>query len=269
MIGGLSDCDKKKGVVAFSSGNHAQGVAAAAKILGIASTIIMPTDAPKIKIENTQYQGANVVFYNRSDGNRVEIAKKITKETGCTLIPPYDALEIMAGQATLGIEFIDQATNVNANFDYFLAPCSGGGLIGGNAILFNKLSPKTLIYSVEPEGFDDTSRSLKAQKRLRNKLGKTSFCDALLLEEPGQITFKTNKRLLAGGLVVSDAETAKAIKVAFEVFKIVIEPSGAVALAAILAGKINPVGKTIGIVCTGGNIDANTFKDVLDGKFEN
>ncbi len=268
MIASLSDNDKMNGVVAFSSGNHARGVAAAAKILGINATVVMPADAPKIKIENTRQDGANIVLYNRADANRLEIAKKIAQETGGTLIPPFDAAEIMAGQATLGIEFIDQAKNINAELDYFLAPCSGGGLIGGNAIVFNELSKHTLIYCVEPEGFDDTARSLIAGERLTNKLGKRSFCDALLLEEPGRITFKTNKRLLTGGLVVNDAETAKAIKVAFEVYKIVIEPSGAIALAAILSGKINPEGKTIGIICTGGNIDADTFKDVLDGKFE-
>jgi threonine dehydratase len=267
MISNLINLQKNKGVVAFSSGNHAQGVAAASRILNIKSTIVMPTDAPQIKINNTRNDGANIVFYNRADANRVKIAEKIIKKTGATLVPPYDAPEIIAGQGTLGLEFIDQVKNRKTKLDYLLGPCSGGGLIAGNAIAFKERSPETLIYCVEPEGYDDTALSLKAGKRKSIKTNINSFCDALLVEIPGKLTFKTNKQLLAGGLVVSQRETANAIQVAFEEYKVVLEPGGAVALAAILSKKISLKGKVIGIICSGGNIDGSTFRDILDGKY--
>jgi threonine dehydratase len=264
MISGLSEMQKTRGVVAFSSGNHAQGVAAAAKILAVKSTIVIPNDAPKIKIDNTRSDGAEIVLYNRVDANRAEIADKIISKTGATLVPPYDALEIIAGQGTLGLEFVDQVKKRGAELDYLLGPCSGGGMISGNAIVFNELSPTTSVYCVEPEGYDDTALSLKAGKRVKIIPGTPSFCDALLLETPGKITFHTNKELLAGGLVVSQAETAHAMKVAFQEYKIVLEPGGAVALAAALSGKIKTFKKTIGVICTGGNVEATTFKNILD-----
>jgi threonine dehydratase len=267
MISSLTELQQNNGVVAFSSGNHAQGVAAASKILNIKSTIVMPSDAPKIKINNTRNDGANIVLYNRADANRVKIARDIVNETGATLIPPYDAPEIIAGQGTLGLEFFTQVENQNTKLDYLLGPCSGGGLIAGNAIAFKEQSPDTLIYCVEPEGYDDTAVSLKAGKRISIITNINSFCDALLVEIPGKLTFKTNKQLLAGGLVVSQKETANAIQVAFEEYKIVLEPGGAVALAAILSNKISPKGKIVGIICSGGNIDRSTFKDVLGGKY--
>ena len=267
MISSLTDNQKKSGVVAFSSGNHAQGVARAARILKIESTIIMPSDAPKVKIDNTRDDGANIILYNRTDANRVEIAEEIIKKTGAILVPPYDAPEIMAGQGTLGLEFCDQVKNQNTKLNYLLAPCSGGGLISGNAIALKERSQNTLIYCVEPEGYDDTALSLKSGKRQYIKPELNSFCDALLIETPGKLTFKTNKKLLAGGLVVTQAETAKAMQTAFEEYKIIVEPGGAVALAAILSGKIDTEGEVVGIVCSGGNIDASTFKDVLDGKY--
>jgi threonine dehydratase len=267
MISGLTDLQKNNGIVAFSSGNHAQGVATASRILNIKSTIVMPADAPKIKIKNTRNDGANIVFYNRADANRVKIAEEIIKETGATLVPPYDAPEIIAGQGTLGLEFIDQVKNKNAQLDYLLGPCSGGGLIAGNAIAFKEQSPDTQVYCVEPEGYNDTALSLKTGERKNIITNINSFCDALLVETPGKLTFKINKQLLAGGLVVSQKETANAMQVAFEEYKIVLEPGGAVALAAILSNKIFPEGKVIGIICSGGNIDGSTFKDVLEGKY--
>ncbi len=268
MISSLSDDQATNGVVAFSSGNHAQGVAAAAKILGIKATIVMPADAPQIKIKNTQGDGAETILYNRTDGNRVAIAEKIIAETGATLVPPYDAPEIMAGQGTLGLEFFKQVAKRDSQLDILLGPCSGGGMIGGNAIAFKDRSPETLVYSVEPQGYDDTALSLAAGKRVTITPDTLSFCDALLLETPGELTFKTNKALLSGGLVVSQAETANAMKIAFQEFKIVVEPGGAVALAAVLSGKINTAGKAIGVICTGGNVDATTFADVLNGNYE-
>ena len=267
MISSLTEYQKKMGVVAFSSGNHAQGVAAASKTLNIKSTIVMPLDAPKMKINNTRNYGAKIVLYNRADADREIITEKIAEKTGASLIPPYDSPKIIAGQGTLGLEFFNQIKSTNTKLDCLLGPCSGGGLIAGNAIAFKARSPYTLVYCVEPEGYDDTARSLICGKRQRNMTDINSFCDALLVEVPGELTFKVNKQLLAGGLVVSQRETANAIQVAFEEYKIVLEPGGAVALAAILSKKINPKGKVVGIICSGGNIDRSTFKDVLDGKY--
>jgi threonine dehydratase len=267
MISRLTDYQKDKGVVAFSSGNHAQGVAAASKILNIKSTIVMPADAPKIKINNTRNDGANVVLYDRSAANRVKIAEEIAQDTGATIIPPYDAPEIIAGQGTLGLEFYNYLKNQKIKLDYLLGPCSGGGLIAGTAIVFNDRCPDTLIYSVEPLGYHDTALSLKTGRRQNINTNINSFCDALLVEIPGKLTFRTNKLLLAGGLIVSQKQTAHAIQVAFEEFKIVLEPGGAVALGAVLFNKITTSGKKIGVICSGGNIDKSTFKDVLDGKY--
>ncbi|MBT3914914.1 MAG: threonine/serine dehydratase [Rhodospirillaceae bacterium] len=268
MISGLAEEERSNGVVAFSSGNHAQGVAAAAKILGIKASIVMPADAPQIKIDNTRGDGADVVLYNRTDGNRVAIAEEIIAKTGAILIPPYNAHEIMVGQGTLGLEFFQQNKEMGASLDYLLGPCSGGGMIGGSAIVFSDRSPATEVYAVEPVGYDDTTLSLAKGERVQIKPGTPSFCDALLLETPGEITFAVNKELLAGGLVVSQAETAEAMKTAFQEYKIVVEPGGAVALAAALSGKIKVRGSKIGVICTGGNVDAATFKDVLDGKYD-
>ena len=267
MISQLTDYQRDRGVVAFSSGNHAQGVAAASKILNIKSTIVMPADAPKIKINNTRNDGANVVLYNRADANRVKIAEEIAKDTGAILIPPYDAPEIIAGQGTMGLEFFNYVKSQRIVLDYLLSPCSGGGLIAGNAIAFNDRSPDTLIYSVEPQGYHDTALSLETGRRQHIKTDVNSFCDALLVETPGELTFKTNKRLLAGGLIVSQKETAHAIQSAFDEFKIVLEPGGAVALGAVLSNKITTPGKNIGVICSGGNIDKSTFKDILDGRY--
>ena len=268
MISGLSDEERSQGVVAFSSGNHAQGVAAAAKILGIKASIVMPTNAPQIKIDNTRGDGADVILYNRADGNRVAIAKNIIAETGATLVPPYNAPEIMVGQGTLGLELFQQTKDRSVCLDYLLGPCSGGGMISGSAIVFNDRSHSTKIYTVEPVGYDDTALSLAKGERVKIEPGTPSFCDALLLETPGETTFAVNKELLAGGLVVSQAETAVAMKTAFREYKIIVEPSGAVALAAALSGKINTQDKTVGIICTGGNVDATTFKDVLNGEYD-
>ncbi len=268
MISRLSDKEKSNGVVAFSSGNHAQGVAAAAKILNIKATIVMPADAPQIKIDNTRGDGAEVVLYNRADGNRVAIAEKIIADTGATLVPPYNAPEIMAGQGTLGLEFFKRAKEMGVALDYLLGPCSGGGMIGGAAIVFNDRSPDTKVYAVEPVGYDDTALSLAKGERVQIEPGTPSFCDALLLETPGELTFAVNKELLAGGLIVNQAETAAAMKTAFQEYKIVVEPGGAVALAAAMSGKIKTEGHAIGVICTGGNVDAATFKDVLNGKFD-
>lgn len=256
--------ERSNGVVAFSSGNHAQGVAAAAKILGIPATIVMPADAPKIKIDNTKGDGAKVILYDRKDGNRVVIADQIIADTGAVMIPPYDDPDIMAGQGTVGLELAAQSKEMGVDMDYMLGPCSGGGLIGGCALAFERLSPNTQIYSVEPDNYDDTAQSLKAGERIQISPDHKSICDALMLEIPGRLTFEVNKKLLAGGLSVSDTATECAMAEAFQEYKLVLEPGGAVALAAILEGHISIKGKAAGVICTGGNVDPETFRHALE-----
>jgi len=259
----LSAEERAKGVVAYSSGNHAQGVACAAQILGIHATIVMPADAPRIKIANTKSYGADVVTYDRKDGNRVAIAEAIAAETGGAIVPPYNDPDIIAGQGTVGLELARQASEKDAHLDHVLAPCSGGGLISGCALAITETNPSANLYSVEPVGFDDTALSLEKGERVEIDVDRHSICDALLLETPGEITFALNKTLLSKGLVITDDQALAAMRVAFQEFKIVLEPSGAVALAAILNNAIPIKGDTVAVVCTGGNVDADTFRSSL------
>ena len=261
----LDEEERKRGVVAFSSGNHAQGVAAAARILGIPATIVMPADAPTIKIENTKADGATVVLYERADGNRVEVAGKLVAESGATLVPPYDDFHVIAGQGTVGLEFAAQARGLDTALDALVIPCSGGGLSAGCALAFKSESPPTEVYCAEPVGFDDTARSLAAGERLENKAGASSICDALLLETPGALTFALNKDLLAGGFAVTDDAVRNALRIAAEDLKLVVEPSGAIALAAVLEGMVDGQGRTVGVVLSGGNVDMAFHAELMAG----
>jgi threonine dehydratase len=259
----IPEAERTRGVVAFSSGNHAQGVAAAARLLGIPATIVMPSDAPAIKVGNTRDWGATVVLYDRWTEDREAIGARISAETGATLVRPYDDPYIMAGQGTIGLELADQSRAADARLDAVLAPCGGGGMISGIALAIAARSPETRVYAVEPAGFDDTTRSLAAGTRLSNAAGATSFCDALLAPMPGELTFAVNSTHLAGGFAVTDDEVATAMAVARDHFKLVVEPGGAVALAAVLAGKIPSGGKTIAVVCSGGNVDPEIYARAL------
>lgn len=254
---------RRSGVVAYSSGNHAQGVAAAARLHGIPALIVMPKDAPNIKIENTRAYGAEVVLYDRAEESREELAIDLSEEHKATLIKPYDDGDVISGQGTVGLELARQARELAISLDGFLCPCGGGGLIAGCALALEHESPSTEIIAVEPEGFDDTARSLVAQKRVSNPPGAHSFCDALVVPSPGELTFRINRRLLAGALVVSDAETAAAMAAAFAYLKLVLEPGGAVALAVVLNGQFDIRGKTVAVVCSGGNIDASVYHKIL------
>ncbi len=258
-IAQLSEAERSAGVVAFSSGNHAQGVAAAAALLGTPATIVMPADAPAIKIENTRGYGAEVLCYDRYRQEREAVAAEIVAERGATLVRPYDDRDIIAGQGTCGLEIARQAEHQGGAVDLLLVCCGGGGLVSGIALAFGELSPATEIFAVEPAGFDDTARSLAAGERLGNDPEARSFCDALLAARPGAVTFEINRQRLAGGLVVSDAEVAQAMAFAFRVLKLVVEPGGAVALAALLSGKARARGKRVGVVLSGGNVDPETF----------
>ena len=255
--------DRRRGVVAFSSGNHAQGVAAAAELLGIAATIVMPSDAPAIKVENTRGYGATVVFYDRHSESREAIGARLAKEQGATLVKPYDDPYVIAGQGTAGLELARQAAKLDARLDAVLVPTSGGGLIAGCALALKEHDRGTAVHSVEPEGFDDHRRSLASGRRERNEPDARSICDALLAESPGEITFEINRRLLSGGLAVSDDEALRAMRAAFLELKLVLEPSGAVALAAALSGKFDCRGKTVAVVCSGGNVDPVTYERAL------
>lgn len=254
---------RKGGVVAYSSGNHAQGVAAASQLLGMPALIVMPEDAPAIKIANTLAYGAEIVFYDRLNENREEIGEKLVQQRDATLVRPYDDGMIIAGQGTVGLEMVQQVQEMDTGMDVFLAPCGGGGLISGCALALESESPDTEIYSVEPQGFDDTARSLQAGDRLSNDPSSRSICDALLTPVPGEITFSINARLLKGGLSVSDEMAFEAMRIAFEYLKLVVEPGGAVALAAVLSGQIHTNDKTIGIVLSGGNVDQDVYIKAL------
>lgn len=251
--------ERPAAIVAYSSGNHAQGVAAAAEIAGIPAVIVMPADAPAIKVANTRSYGAEVVLYDRRTEQREAIAAKIAAERGAAIVPPYDDPDIIAGQGTAAREIALQAREMGLAPDILLVPCSGGGLVAGSALAMEALSAKTRVYSVEPEGFDDLRRSLEAGKRVANERPAGSFCDALLAREPGLLTFEINRRLLAGGLAVSDADVAAAMEYAFRVLKLVIEPGGAVGLAALLSGRIDARGRTVAVLCSGGNVDPGVF----------
>jgi len=255
--------DRRRGVVAFSSGNHAQGVAAAARLLGVSATIVMPSDAPAVKLEGTRAQGAEVRLYDRWREDREELAKAIATERGASLVPPFDHPWTIAGQGTAGLEMFRQAAERGLRLDAVLVPCSGGGLVSGIALALSETSPETAIYSVEPTGFDDTARSLATGRPVANPPGGRSICDALLSERPGVLTFAIMERLLSGGLAVDDRWTQEAMAVAFSDLKLVAEPGGATALAAVLSGVFEARGRTVAVVCSGGNVDPETFSAAL------
>jgi threonine dehydratase len=254
---------RRGGVVTYSSGNHAQGVAAAAALLGIPATIVMPADAPAIKIANTKSYGAEVVLYDRYKEIREEVGGKIARERDATLVAPYDDARVIAGQGTAGLEIAAQAKAMGAELDAVIVCCGGGGLTAGCATAIASESPDTEVYIAEPEGFDDTRRSLMAGERVSNDPGARSICDALLAPTPGMLTFAINRRLVTAGFAVSDVEVRRAIAAAFSDLKLVVEPGGAVALTAVLSGKIAIAGKTIAVTATGGNVDRETFAAAL------
>jgi threonine dehydratase len=262
-IAQLSAEARRRGVVAFSSGNHAQGVAAAAQMFDIHCTIVMPRDAPRLKIENTRQYGADVVLYDRLKQDRKQLASDLAAQTGATLVPPFDDPSIIAGQGTVGLEVAKQADALGARIDAVLVPCGGGGLICGCALALTSWNPGIEVYAVEPLELDDTRRSLAAGERMANPPGRRSICDSLLTESPGVLTFEINKRLLAGGLVVSDDEVIEAMRECFLQLKLVVEPGGAVGLAALLAGRFDVRGRTAAVILSGANVEPADFARYL------
>jgi threonine dehydratase len=260
----LDERGRAGGVVAFSSGNHAQGVAAAARRLGISATIVMPKDAPAIKVEQTKSHGASVVFYDRFTEDRAQIARSIAEKSGATLVPPYDDPHIIAGQGTTALELCSQLEQRgSAPLDILLVPCGGGGLTAGCALAMERLSPRTRVYCVEPAEFDDTARSLASGKFEKVKEGARSICDALQPFQPGALTFPINQRLLAGGLTVTDDMVLAAMKFAWRDLKLVVEPGGSAGLAAALHDRVACAGKRVGVVLSGGNVDPALYKTIL------
>jgi threonine dehydratase len=252
--------DKRSGgVVAFSSGNHAQGVAAAAQILKMRATIVMPADAPVSKRERTKSYGAEVVLYDRDREDREAIAREIAEKRGATLVKPYDDPFIIAGQGTAGREIAEDMAALGIAPDIVVAPASGGGLIAGIATAVKAKFPQVRVIVAEPKDYDDHGLSLRAGKREAHHAKARTICDALMAEMPGEITFAINGKLLAGGVAASDEEVGAAMAFAFRELKLVVEPGGAVGLAALLSGRLDAQGKNVVIVLSGGNVDADLY----------
>jgi threonine dehydratase len=262
-LSSIPQASRGGGVVAFSSGNHAQGVAAAAKILNMQATIVMPKDSPLTKRERTKAYGAEVVLYDRDKEDREAIANDIAGKRGATLVRPYDDPFVIAGQGTAGREIAEDMTARGLIPDIVVAPASGGGLIAGVATAVKARFPNAEIIVAEPEGYDDHGLSLRAGHREAHHAAGRTICDALMAAIPGQITFSINSKLLAKGVTASDAEVGAAVAFAYRELKLVVEPGGAVGLAALLAGRIDARGKNIVIVLSGGNVDADLFAKLV------
>jgi threonine dehydratase len=267
-VSGLDPEVRQKGVIAFSSGNHAQGVALAARMHGIAAVIVMPTDAPKLKIANTRAFGAEVVLYDREREDRDEIGGRLSHERGLTLIKPFDEPLVIAGQGTTGLEISEQAVEEQIGAAEVLVPCGGGGLTSGIALALEARSPSFRVRPCEPAGFDDTTRSLASGKIERNAAMLGSICDAIITPQPGNITFPIMQRLCDPGIVVTDEQALDAMALAFTRLKIVVEPGGAVALAAALFHQNKIAGDAVIVVASGGNVDADIFQAALHGYAE-
>lgn len=254
---------REAGVVAYSSGNHAQAVAAVAKLLGMPACIVMPNDAPQVKIERTRGHGVEIVLYDRVRDDREEIGGRIARERGATVVPPFEDRYVIAGQGTCGLEIVVQAREHGIVPDAVLVPCGGGGLTAGIALAVKEHFPSAEIVAVEPAGFDDTARSLAAGERRSNQAASGSICDALLSPSPGLRSFAINARLVARGIAVTDEEVLRAIGFARKELDIVVEPGGAVALAALLIGRFDPKGRSVVAVLSGGNVDEAILREAM------
>jgi len=261
----ISEGARSRGVVAFSSGNHAQGVALAAKLLGMPALIVMPADAPEIKVEATRGYGAEIRFYDRARDDREAIAASAAAEREAIIVPAFDDPDIIAGQGTVGLEILLAASDLGVDVDCLLGPVGGGGLMAGVCIAARALAPRIELYGVEPQGYDDLRRSLAAGERVGAPASPRSLCDALESPMTGRLTFPILQDHLKAALAVSDDEVAAAMRYAFTALKLVVEPGGSVALAALLAGKLKLAGRTAAIIFSGGNVDASVFSRALAG----
>jgi threo-3-hydroxy-L-aspartate ammonia-lyase len=259
FLSSLSPAQRKGGVVAFSSGNHAQGVALAAQLLGVPSTIVMPSDAPAVKLDATRAYGAQVVLYERERSHREEIAAGIAAERGATLVPPFDDPRIVAGTGTVTLELFDEVGALDA----IVVPCGGGGLMGGTALAAAGIRPGTAVYGVEPEAGNDFAQSLERGERVTIPVPRT-IADGLQTTSPGELTFAIAREHVRRVVTVNDEELREAVRFAFERMKLVVEPSGAAAIAALMVQRIPELwGKRVGVIVTGGNIDPARFAEIL------
>jgi threonine dehydratase len=263
-VSALDPETRARGVIAFSSGNHAQGVAEAARLHGISAVIVMPADAPKLKIANTRALGAEVILYDRASEDRDAIGAALAKERGLTLIKPFDEPLVIAGQGTAGLEIAEQARELGVEQADVMICCGGGGLTSGIALALEARAPGLRPRPVEPENFDDVTRSLQSGRIERNTALSGSLCDAILTPSPGEITFPILKRLCGPGIVVTEEEALRAMVLAWLRLKIVLEPGGAVGLAAALFHGAETSGDAVIAVASGGNVDASVFRDALD-----
>ena len=262
-LSSIPQARRSGGVVAFSSGNHAQGVAAAAQILNMRATIVMPSDAPISKRERTKGYGAEVVLYDRDREDREAIARGIAERRGATLVPPYDDPFVIAGQGTVGREIAEDVAALGLVPEIVVAPASGGGLIAGVATAVKARFPQAALIVAEPEAYDDHRCSLRAGKREPHAARGRTICDALMAAIPGELTFAINSKLLSHGITASDNEVGAAVAFAFRELKLVVEPGGAVGLAALLAGRIESGGRIVVIVLSGGNVDADLYARLI------
>jgi threonine dehydratase len=262
LLSQLSPQQALRGAVAWSSGNHAQGVAAAGSMLGIRTAIVMPEDAPRAKLDNTRRLGGEVITYDRYTGDREAIARDIAAQRNAELVPSYDHAAIIAGQGTVGLEIAVQSVAMGLPADQVIIPCGGGGLTSGCAVALHGRLPRAQVYTAEPEHYDDTLRSLKCGQRVSVATNMPSLCDALLTASPGRLTFDIMRERVSDGLVVSDDDVRAAMRFAFRELKLVVEPGGAAALASVLAGKIDVRGRTTVVVLSGGNVDFDVFASI-------
>lgn len=260
----LTAAERVRGVVAFSSGNHAQGIAYAAQLLQLQATIVMPSDAPAVKKAGTAALGATIRFYDRATESREAISEEIAATTGAVLVPAFDDEQVIAGQGTCGLELVQQLQEQNLVADSILSPCGGGGLLAGIATASKGLQPSTRVYGVEPQYYDDHLQSKRAGKRIQLKPQHATACDALMAPMPGVITWEINQKKVTDFLVVTEAEVAHAVSFAFRYLKLVLEPGGAAALAALLSAKLADPGDTTGIILSGGNVDPQTLQSCLE-----
>jgi len=260
-ISSLSPDELARGVLAYSSGNHAQAVALSARLLDTTATIVMPEDAPAAKVEATRGYGAEIVTYDRFAESREEIGASLAADRGAVLVRPYDDPLVMAGQGTVALELLEDAEEL----DVLVVPVSGGGLIAGCATAAKALLPSVRVVGVEPEAGDDTRRSLAAGKRVRIDVPRT-IADGLQSPEPGELTFEVNRLLVDEVVTVGDAEIVDAMAFLFDRMKLVAEPSGAVGVAALLTGRIDVRGSRAGVVLSGGNVGASRFADLLGAR---
>jgi threonine dehydratase len=263
-IAGLDVATRNRGVVTYSSGNHGQAVALAARLFGISATVVMPRDAPGVKVENTRRYGAEIVLYDRASESREAIGEEICARTGATIVPPFDDPDVMAGQGTIALEIIEQMGDDLSSVDAILAGASGGGLMAGIAAVCEMRAPHVAIHPVEPENFDDLCRSLSCGERQRNEHSVGSICDALLGATPGVLPFSVLRRRAMHGYTVSDVEVRAAMLQAFRHLRLVLEPGGAAALAAVLSGKFPLYGRTVVVVASGGNVDETLFQQLFE-----